>query len=63
MKYTLKEEGCVPFELTEEEYQKCVNTVHQMRMADFNKALDNVIHTCGINVVKEVLIKKGIILK
>lgn len=59
--YTLKEDGCVPFELTKEEYQKCVNTVRQMRMAEFDKALENAIHTCGLDIVRAKLMsKKGL---
>ena len=59
--YTLKEDGCIPFELTKEEYQKCVNIVHQMRMTEFDKALENAIHTCGLEIVRKKLISKGII--
>ena len=59
--YVLKEDGCVPFELTREEYQKCVTTIHKMRVSDFEKALDRALQTCGMDVIRDKLAKKGII--
>jgi hypothetical protein len=59
--YTLKEDGCVPFELTKEEYQKCVNTIRQMRISEFDKVLERALQTCGLDAVKDKLVKIGLI--
>lgn len=53
MSYELVESGCVPYELTKDEYEKCVLLVKKMRMKDFTDALEKAVQTLGKDVVAE----------
>lgn len=53
--YELKESGCIPFELTKEEYEKCAKFVRQMRMSDLKRSLEKAIETCGVDAVAEMI--------
>ena len=53
--YVLKQEGCVPFTITEEEYKDFVKQLKQRRKAAFLEELDNLIQICSLDEVISML--------
>ena len=53
MQYKLAERECVPFELSKEEYEACIELVKKMRMKEFSNALDKAVRVLGADVVVE----------
>lgn len=61
MQYKLAECGCVPYELSKEEYDECVKLIKRMRMKEFADALDRAIKVLGVEVVAERIKKENIL--
>lgn len=61
MKYKLTECGCVPYELSKEEYDECVKLIKRMRMKEFTDALDRAVQVLGIDVVAEKIKQTNIL--
>ena len=51
-RFTLKEDGCVPFLLTKEEYDTCKKVVKDARAKELEKAFKNF---CEVHQTKEVV--------
>lgn len=51
-KFTLKEDGCIPFILTKEEYNTCVKVVKDTRAKELEKAFEGF---CEVHQAKEVV--------
>ena len=47
--FTLKEDGCVPFVITKEEYGTCVKVIKDTRAKELEKAFKNFCEICGLD--------------
>lgn len=54
-KFFLKEKGCVPFEITKEEYDRFVAEIKKSRKENFKKSAYNLCDLIGIHSAKCLL--------
>ena len=61
MQYKLVECGCIPYELSKEEYDECVKLIKKIRLKEFSDALDRAVPVLGVKVVAEKIKKENIL--
>lgn len=53
--FTLKAENCVPFELTEDEYNFVVGQLRARQTADLKKSMEKYMDAFGVAALREIV--------
>lgn len=48
-RFTLKEDGCVPFVITKEDYENCIKLIKATKKKELEKAFKSFCEICGAN--------------
>ncbi|WP_440971819.1 hypothetical protein [Megamonas funiformis] len=48
-RFTLKKDGCVPFVITKEDYESCIELIKATRKKELEKAFKNFYEICGLD--------------
>ena len=61
MQYKLVKCGCIPYELSKEEYDECVKLIKKIRLKEVSDALDRAVPFLGVEVVAAKIKKENIL--